>query len=269
MGDRVTLDTNGYDKDGKELKGTDMRDYPLVLGSNILVEGFEEKMVGMKAGEKKKIDITFPKDYHNPDFASKETVFEVEIKKLEKAEKPELTPEFIEKLRGQKLELDAFKDLIKEEIRDTKEANTRMEQEIEIVEELKKHGKFSIGPKLLDRKTDEVYEEIKENMAQDGIKVEDYLTSLKMSEQDYKEKNVKPVAEKRLEGELLLGEVMKNEKTIVADKEMEKEVEKIIARFQNPEVVERLKELYVPGNRYFEELKGRMAMRKLIDSFFE
>ncbi len=68
MGDRVTIDTDGYEK-GKLLESTSMRDYPLVLGSNLLVPGFEEDMVGMKAGEEKEIDVTFPKDYHNTAFA--------------------------------------------------------------------------------------------------------------------------------------------------------------------------------------------------------
>ena len=106
MGDRVTIDTDGYDADGKLLEATSMREYPLVLGSKLLVPGFEEGMVGMKTGEERNLDITFPADYHNANFAGKKTLFKVTAKKIEHAHKPEFTEEFIEQLRGKKMDLE-------------------------------------------------------------------------------------------------------------------------------------------------------------------
>jgi hypothetical protein len=143
-----------------------MDNYPIIIGSKILVPGFEEGLVGHKKDEEFKLDINFPADYHNPDFAGKETVFDVKINKVEKAKLPEFTEEFIEQLRGKKLDLAGFKDLIKEEILETKEANIRMEEEIKLVEELVKHTKLEVGTKLLAHQIDRVFEEIKQNMAQ-------------------------------------------------------------------------------------------------------
>jgi len=96
----------------------------------------------------------------------------------------------------------------------------------------------------------------------------DYLESLKMSEEDYKEKNVRPVAIKRLQGELILHEVAKSEKIKVSDKEIDAEIAKIQKNFNAPDALEKLKELYVPGSKYYEELRQRLSFRKLIDSFF-
>ena len=269
MWDRATISTQGYDKEGKILDSTNMDNYPIVLWSNILVDGFEEGLVWHKKGDEFELDIKFPKDYHNAQFADKDTVFKVKIDKVEKAKAPEFTEQFIEQLRWKKLDLDGFKKLIKEEIHETKEANSRMEEELKLIEELLKHTKIEIWEKLLAAQTDRVFEEIKQNMAQNGIKMADYLESLKLTEEAYKDQHVKETALKRLQWELILSKLSEIDKVEISEKEIWEEIEKIIARFGNEDVIKRLKELYVPGNRYYEELKQRLIYRKIVDRFFE
>ncbi len=268
MWDRVTIDTDGYENE-KMMENTSMRDYPLVLWANILVPGFEEQIAGWKIGETLEFPVEFPKDYHNADFAGKKTTFKVTIKKIEKAVKPEFTEEFIEQLRGKKLDLDGFKKLIKEEITDTKEANARIDEETKLIDELLKVTKMEIWANLLKNQIEKVFWEIKENITKDNLKMSDYLESLKMDEEKYKEVNVKPVALKRLQGELILHKLYEDEKIEVTEKELNKEIEWILKNYGNPEVIDRLKELYVPGTKYYEELRQRMGYRKLIDTFFE
>jgi len=268
MWDRVTIDTDGFEK-WKKLENTSMVEYPLVLWTNILVPGFEEQIVWAITGSELEFPVDFPKDYHNAGFAGKKTTFKVKIKKLEKAVKPELTPEFIEQLRGKKLDLDGFKKLIKEEITETKEANARIEEETKLIDELVKITKMEIGNGLLKNHTEKVFAEIKENITKDGMKVADYLESLKMDEEQYKEVNVKPIALKRLQGELILHKLAELEKIEVTEDEANKEIELILTKFGSEDVLARLRELYVPGTKYYEELKQRIGYRKLIDSFFE
>jgi len=268
MWDRVTIDTVGSEND-KVLENTSMKDYPLVLGTNILVPGFEEQIVWAKNGDELELPIEFPKDYHNADFANKKTIFKVNIKKIEKAVKPEFTPEFIEQLRGKKLDLDWFKKLIKSEITDTKESNARIEEETKLIDELVKLTKMEIWNGLLKNQIEKVFWEIKENITKDGMKVSDYLDSLKMDEEKYKEVNVKPVALKRLQWELILHKLSELEKVEVTTEELNKEIESIMTKFGSEDVLARLKELYIPGNKHYEELRQRMWYRKLIDSFFE
>jgi len=270
-GDRVTITTQGFDKDKKELANTNMEAYPLVIGSGMLVPGFEDGLVGTKAGDDLELPINFPKDYHNAEFAGLKTTFKVKIDKIEKAVKPEFTPEFIKQLRGKDLDLKGFKDLIKKEILDTKDSNARMEEESELIEELVKITKMEIGDKMLEEQIKKVFEEIKQNMAQDNVVMKDYLESLKMDEAQYKETNVKPVALKRLQGELILNKLSELEpkKAEVSDKEMDEEIAKIKAGFENPEVLERLEKLYTPENNYYQELKTRLGFRNLIESFFK
>lgn len=268
-GDRVTIDTTWYDKDEKLMESTSMQDYPLIIGSKLLVPWFEEWLIWKKSWEDIVLNITFPKDYHNVWFAWKETTFKVNIKKIEKSVKPEFTPEFIKNLRWKDLDLEGFKELIKQEIKETKEMNSRIDEEHKLIEELLKVTELEIGDKLLVNQVQKVFDEIKENLTNDNLRMADYLESLRMTEEEYKEKNVKSIAKKRLEWELILHKLMELEDIKIDDKEMDKEIEVILARFGSEDVVKKLKELYVPWNKYFEELRQRTAYRKLIDSFFE
>ncbi len=268
MGDKVTIDTDGYEK-WEILESTSMRDYPLVLGSHMLVPGFEEDIVGMKVGETKELDVTFPKDYHNKEFAGKKTKFKVTVKKIEHAHKPEFTPEFIEQLRGKKLDLAGFKKLIKQELLDTKKANDAMEREMKLIDELLKHTTLEVGDKMLAQQIEQVFGEVKENISRDGVKVADYIASLNLSEEEYKAQHIAPTALKRLQGELILNKLMELEKIEVSESDMKKEVEQIMSKYESQDVLKRLEELYVPGNKYYEELRRRVAFKRLIDTFFE
>jgi len=192
----------------------------------------------------------------------------VTAKKIEHAHKPEFTPEFIKDLRGQELDLKGFKELIQKELLETKEANDGMEREMKLIEELLKHTTLDIGDKLLAQQIEQVFSEIKENIAKDGVKVADYLASLGLSEAEYKAQHVAETAKKRLQGELILNELMTLEKVEVSDSDMKSEVEKVMAQYGSPDVLERLKELYIPGTKYYEELRRRVAFRRLIDGFF-
>lgn len=122
---------------------------------------------------------------------------------------------------------------------------------------------------MLAQQTDQVFEEIKQNIAKDGIKAEDYIASLGLDEASYKEKHVKETALKRLQGELILSKLLEMEKVEMSDEDMDKEVKQVMSRFESEDVLKRLTELYVPGSKYYEELKRRAMMRKLIDGFFE
>lgn len=266
--DRVSINTSGYENN-KLLNNTSMQEYPLILGSNLLVPGFEEQIIDAKIGDNLEFPVQFPADYHNEEFANKNTTFKVEIIKIEKSVKPEFTEEFIEQLRGKKLDLTWFKDLIKQEISETKEANARIDEETRLMEELMKITKLELWVNLLKTQTEKVFNEIKENITKDGLRIADYLESLKMDEETYKEKNVKPIAEKRLQWELILHKLDELETIEISEEEMTKEIENILSKFGSSDVLSRLKELYMPNSKYYDELKQRIRYRKIIDMFFE
>lgn len=266
--DKLFINTTWYDVSWNKLENTSMENYPLVLWSNVLVPWFEDWLVWKKVNDKVKLNITFPKDYHNDSFKGKETIFDVEILKIEKSHKPEFTPEFIKDLRGKELDFEWFKALIREELLETKETNARMLDENALMDELMKISKVDFWDSMLKNQTSRVYEEIKQNIIQSWAKVNDYISSLGLTENDYIEKNIKPIAIKRLTSELILHKLAEIEKTTVTQEEATQEIEKIMSRFGSEDVVKRLKELYTPWTKYYEELSQRIVYRKLIDSFF-
>ncbi len=269
MWDKVTIDTDGHDKEWKVLETTSMRAYPLVLGTKLLVSGFEEGIVWKKTWEEFELDITFPKDYHNKDFAELEIKFKVKILKIEASIKPEFTREFIEQLRGQKLDMEGFKKLIKSEILDVKTSNQNIENELKLIDELLKVSKLEIGEKMISEQTSRMFTEIKENMLKQNIKMKDYLESLKLDEETYKLKHIQFDATKRLQGELILNKLVEILNPEISDKQVILEVEKIKKAYQNLEVLKRLDEMYKEWTRAFEELKIKMKMKSIIDSFYK
>lgn len=99
--------------------------------------------------------------------------------------------------------------------------------------------------------------------------MKDYLEHAKLDADSYKETIIKPEAERRLKAELILRKIREMKKIEPTDAELKEEVAKVIAQYQNPEVVARLNEKLVPGDMYYEDIKNRLAYRKVVDSFWK
>lgn len=269
-GDQVTISAIGYDKKwGEEIEGTQVPHYPLVIGSWNFIPGFEEKLIGAKVGDEVAFKIKFPSDYHAEDFKDRTVYFVVQIEKLEKPHTPEFTEDFIEKLRGKKTDLEGFKKILKEEVHENKEREARNKDEGELMEKILEVSYIEIGPSLIQSEIDQIYREQSENLANQGVNMKDYLEHAKLDADSYKETIIKPEAERRLKAELILRKIREMKKIEPTDAELKEEVAKVIAQYQNPEVVARLNEKLVPGDMYYEDIKNRLAYRKVVDSFWK
>lgn len=269
-GDRATITAQGYDKKGGDaIPETAVPSYPLVIGSGNFIPGFEEKLIGAKAGDEVAFDITFPADYHSEEFKGRKVHFVVNVEKVEKPHAPEFTEDFIEKLRGVKTDLEGFKEIIKKEISARKETENRRKDEDTLMKKMLEAATIEVGPALLANEVNQIFAEHSENLAQQGLNMKQYLEHIKMDEEAYKETVVKPEAERRLKAELLLRKIREIRKVEATEAEIKEELEKIIAQYQNAEVVARLREKLVPGDMYYEDIKNRLAYRKTVDMFWE
>ena len=269
-GDRATVTAQGYDKKGGDaIPETAVPSYPLVIGSGNFIPGFEEKLIGAKAGDEVAFDITFPVDYHSEEFKGRKVHFVVNVEKVEKPHAPEFTEEFIEKLRGVKTDLEGFKEIIKKEISARKEAENRRKDEDTLMKKMLEAATIEVGPALVANEVNQVFAEHSENLAQQGLNMKQYLEHIKMDEESYKETIVKPEAERRLKAELLLRKIREIRKVEATEAEIKEELEKIISQYQNAEVITRLREKLVPGDMYYEDIKNRLAYRKTVDMFWE
>lgn len=269
-GDRATITAQGYDKKGGDaIPETAVPSYPLVIGSGNFIPGFEEKLIGAKAGDEVAFDITFPADYHSEEFKGRKVHFVVNVEKVEKPHTPEFTEDFIEKLRGVKTDLEGFKEIIKKEISARKETENHRKDEDTLMKKMLEAATIEVGPALLANEVNQIFAEHSENLAQQGLNMKQYLEHIKMDEEAYKETVVKPEAERRLKAELLLRKIREIRKVEATEAEIKEELEKIIAQYQNAEVVARLREKLVPGDMYYEDIKNRLAYRKTVDMFWE
>lgn len=195
--------------------------------------------------------------------------FIANIEKIEKSHTPEFTPEFIEKLRGKKTDLAGLREIIRSEITTKKESDTRAKDEDTLMQQMLEVATFEVGPELLANEIDQLFREHSANLEQQGYNMKMYLDHLKKSEESYKDEVVKPEAERRLKAELLLRKIRELKGTEATDEEIKSEVEKVTAQYENEAVVTRLREKLIPGDAYYEDIKNRLAYRKVVDTFFE
>ncbi len=269
-GDRATITAQGYDKKGgAPINETYVPSHPLVIGSGSFIPGFEDKLIGAKVGDKVDFDITFPDDYHSDDFKGRKVYFEATVEKIEKPHTPEFTEEFIEQLRGKKTDLEGFKEILKKEITDRKQAEARQKDEVTLMEKLEKITTLEIGPALIGRETDQVFLEHSEQIRQQGLDIKNYLEHVKMDEETYKKDVVRPEAERRLRAELILSEIRKIKKVEPTEKDMKAEIALIIEAYGSPEVIERLEKKLIPGDPTYEDVKNRLAYKQVVEMFFE
>ncbi len=267
--DRVTITAQGYDKKGGEvIKETYVPSYPLVIGSGSFIPGFEEKLEGSKVGDEVDFDITFPKDYHSDDFKGRKVHFIANIEKIEKPHAPEFNEEFIERLRGVKTDMAGFRELLRKEIKDKKEQETRNKDEDTLMKEILAISSFEVGPTLLQNEIDQIFREHAANLEQQGLNIKMYLEHVKKSEEGYKDEVVKPEADRRLKAELLLRKIRELKGTEVTEDEVKEEVEKVVAQYGSAEVVDRLRAKLVAGDAYYEDIKSRVTYRKVVDMFW-
>ncbi len=269
-GDRATISAQWYDKKwGDAIAETHVPNYPLVIGSNSFIPGFEEHLIGAKVGDEVAFDITFPKDYHSDDFKGRKVHFIANIEKIEKPHTPEFDEDFIEKLRGKRTDIAGLKLILEEELKNKKESEARAKDEDTLMKQIMEIATFEVGPELIKNEVEQVYREHASNLEQQGYDMKQYLDHVKKSEEIYKDEVVKPEAERRLKAELLLRKIREMKGTEPTDEAIKIEVEKIISTYGSAEVVERLRAKLVAWDTYYEDIKNRLAYRKIVDEFFE
>jgi trigger factor len=269
-GDRVTIDTQGFEKrGGEEIVETKVKAFSLVIGSGQFIPGFEDQLVGHKVGEVVEFDITFPKDYHADAFKNRKVFFMTTVFKLEKPHKPEWTPEFIERLRGVSTDVAGLKEILKKEILAEREREARMKDEAALLEKLLEITKLEFGAGLVARETDIIWNEQKNNLESQGYAMKDYLSHAKKDEESYRKETIEPEARRRLSAELILKRIREIKKIEASEDEVKIEVNSIIASYSSEEVRGRLIAKLVPGDTYYEDIKNRLAYRKVVDSFLK
>ncbi|PIV90471.1 trigger factor [Candidatus Gracilibacteria bacterium CG17_big_fil_post_rev_8_21_14_2_50_48_13] len=266
MGDRATINFAGMDpKDNAPLPNTDGKDQPLVLGDNMFIPGFEENLVGMKKGDAKDFLITFPKDYHHEPFKNKEVKFHVEVLKVEKAVAPEFTEDFIEKLRGKKMNFDAFKLSVREMLEKEKAEQERARREDAFLgEAAKKYVTFELPHSIVHQELDHMVQEMKTRVTGQGMRFEDYLAHLGKTEHSLHD-DFHPEAEERAKKRLVLSELLKQADIEISDADLDAEIEKIAGRFEKEEYKQQVRTMYADKAKARDAFSAQIKITKFFD----
>lgn len=225
MGDTATIDFEGF-KDGVPFDGGKGEDYALELGSNTFVPGFEEQVVGMKVGEEKDLDITFPENY-TEELAGAAVVFKVKLNELSYSELPELDDEFAKDV-SEFDTLDEYKDSLRKELEKTAEEQAEGDFRTAIMKQACDNMTVEIPSVMVDDKVEEALRNYAANfgMTDKDMSLDKLLEMFGFSE-EVVNNNLRPNAEMQIKTELLIDEVVKAEDIQVTDEETEEYLNKM------------------------------------------
>lgn len=263
-GDEVVIDFVGK-KDGTAFEGGTAEGYSLELGSNSFIPGFEEAIVGHKAGDEFDVDLAFPDDYHVADLKGQKVVFSVKLKEVKEVKAPELNDEFAAQA-GPFTSMQELKDDIKREITEQKKKEADDKLKDELISELVRVSTVPVPDILKQDQARAVEQDFEQNLMYRGQKLEDFIAASKFEDvEDWRKKEVMPAAERRVAASLVLAELSKIEKVTASEQELEAQLQTFRQQYANsPEAMEQLGK---PEVR--QDIANRLLTEKTLERLVE
>jgi len=262
-GDRAELNFEGFDEEGKPVPSTSSKNHPIIIGSQALVPGFEDSVLGMAKGETKEFDITFPKNYHAETMKGKTVKFKTTLNRLEEKIEQKLDDAMVEKITGTKQSVDEFIKLVEQDLKAEIEQRNREEHDNVAVNEIIKITKADLPDALIDQEVEGMLQEQKERVKNQGLEWEQYLSHIKKTEDDFK-KDRRKDAEQRVIAKLGVQHIIKDANVHATDEEVNAKIEEIASRYpedQRKKIIEH----YKNDKEAFRYLKNNLSADKLID----
>ena len=255
--DMVTLDFEGF-VDGVAFEGGKGTDYPLTIGSNSFIPGFEDQLVGAEIGVEKEVNVTFPENYHANDLAGKPAVFKCTVKAIKVKELPELDDEFAKDV-SEFDTLAEYKADIEKKLKERKENPTKREREDKAVDAVIANAQMDIPEPMIQNQIDQLMQDFIRRMQAQGLSIDQYyqftgLDSAKVQEQ------MRPQALKRIQSRLVLEKVAEAENIQISEEQLEEELKKMAEMYKME--LDKLKELM--GDYEKEQIKADMAVQEAV-----
>lgn len=244
--------------DGKVLEGGTGENYPLEIGSNTFIPGFEDGLIGMEIGEEKVLKLKFPEEYVE-NLKGKDVEFTVKVTGLKKRVLPEMNEDFFKDLGYENVKTEAeLKAEIKKHLLEHKEADAENKYIDELLRKASENIEVEINPEIIENEQNRMIDDYRNNLKMQGLSLEQYLQFTKSSIEDLK-KQIEPEATSRVKIRYLLEEVSKKENVKVTDEEVKEEVNRISTAYNVPEneVIDMI------GGE--EIIKADLKMRKAVD----
>ncbi len=230
-GDTAVIDFEGF-KDGVAFDGGKGENYSLEIGSNTFIPGFEEQIVGMKAGEEKDINVTFPEEYHSEELKGQPVVFKVKVNEVKTKVLPEMDKDFFEDLGMEGVDSEeALRKELETNIKAHKEHHAEEHYIDNILDKAIENMEVEVPDGMVNDELDRMIHQYEENLKMQGITLEQFYQFTNANEDALKDQ-MREEAIKRIKSRFLLEEIKKAENINVTDKEAEKEAEEMAKKYQ-------------------------------------
>ena len=255
--DVVTIDFEGS-VDGVPFDGGQATEYPLTLGSNTFIPGFEDQLVGAKVGDDVDVKVTFPEEYQAKELAGKEAIFKCAVKKIEAKELPELDDDFAKDV-SEFDTLAEYKEHVKTNLVDRKENEAKRAKEDAAEDKAIENAQMDIPEAMLQTQCRQMLDDFSRRMQSQGLSMDQYFQFTGMTAEKMME-DMKPQALKRIQTRLVLEKVAEVENIQPTEEEVNEEISKMAEAYKME--ADKLKELL--GERELEQMKKDMAVQKAV-----
>ncbi|MDR1496492.1 MAG: trigger factor [Clostridiales Family XIII bacterium] len=261
-GDMVNIDYKGS-KDGIPFDGGAAEGQSLKLGSGSFIPGFEDQLIGAKAGDEREVRVTFPEEYHADELAGQEAVFAVKINGVKAEELPELDDEFASDI-SEFDTLDEFKADIRAKLEEQNERRAEAEKKNAALEAVYEANDIEIPEVMVESEKDSMIQEFESRLRQQGMDMEQYMKYTGEDVKDFREKQTGD-AEKRVKMRLIISAIAKDQGFEAAEHEVDAELEKMAGMYGMG--ADNLRE--VLGVDQLDTLRDDIRNRKAVDYIYE
>ena len=251
LDDQANIDYQGL-LDGVPFEGGTAQGHELVLGSGAFIPGFEDQVVGMKIGEEKDLNVTFPENYHSAELAGKPVVFKVKLNSLREKEVPALDDEFVKDVSETANTVDEYKKEIREKLEKQAEERADAAFESEIIETVSDNAKIDIPKAMVEEQIDNMLRDMELRMMYQGLRMQDFLKYSGQTMEQLRD-TYRQQAEDRVKTQLTLEAITKAEGIEPTDEEIDKELSRFAE--QGKKTLEEFKKDMPEGDlEYFKEV---------------
>lgn len=230
-GNKIVLDYEGF-KGEEAFDGGKAENAELEIGSNSFIPGFEEQLVGVKAGESKDLNLTFPEEYPAEELKGAEVVFKTTVHEIREKVLPELNDEFAKELNEEGVEtFEQLKENLSAKLLKDKEEQAKVAAQDKLINEVIDHATVDIPEVMIDAEAQQLLTEFQQRLAQQGLNYDMYKQILGQSDDDVMQQ-IRPDAKQRVLYRLVMNQVAKEEGVEVTAEDIEKEYQTISDTYQ-------------------------------------
>ena len=264
-GNIAVIDFKGF-IDDVAFEGGEGKDYPLEIGSGSFIDNFEEQLVGLKVGESKDVNVTFPEAYGKEDLNGKPAKFEVTVKEIKVKELPALDDEFAKEVS----EFDTLEELkadLKEKAVKANELRAKREMEEKVINAVVDNAKVEIPEAMINREVENMVRDLEMRLGQQGLSLEQYY-EFTGSTEDKMKSYMKENAERKVKTDLVMSAITEAEAIEATEEELKAKAEEVAKMYSNGAETEKMVDLLLNAQRAALELdvKREKTLKMLFES---